>query len=97
MEKEINHSNKPCESAITEGTKKLRFSLKQAYYIIDNILKAHEEDNFNELVPSWHKALLDAMKTLKQAERTKTVEDYIECCEYLLRVMPPLELHRLKI
>lgn len=65
MEKEINHSKKPCESAITENTEKLRFSLKQTYYIIDNILKAHKEDNFNELVPSWHEALLDAMKNAK--------------------------------
>ena len=84
-------------NAITECTEGLRFSLKQAYYIIDNILRAHEKDGFNELIPSWHTALLDAMKTLKHAERTKTVEDYIERGEYLLRVMPPLELHRLEI
>lgn len=73
----------------------LKYSLKQAFYIIENILRAHEEDGFNELIPSWNVALHDALNTLLRANRTRTVEDYIDYCNYLIEVMPVLQLHPL--
>lgn len=79
----------------------LRYSLESAIYIIENIYRAHEEDGYNELIPSWHQALNDCMETLKRSKRTETakdyIEDYIEYCEYLLDVMPLLELHTLDV
>ena len=75
----------------------LKYSLKQAYYIAENILRAHEEDNFNELIPSWHEALKEALKTFKASEQTQSVKDYIEYCKYLLKTMPVLKLHKLEI
>jgi hypothetical protein len=73
----------------------LKYSLKQAFYIIENILRAYEEDCFNELIPSWNVALHDALNTLLRANRTRTVEDYIDYCNYLIEVMPVLQLHPL--
>ena len=37
------------------------YTVKQAIYIIENIYRAHEEDGFNELIPSWEKALKPAL------------------------------------
>lgn len=74
-----------------------KYSLKQAIYIIENIYRAHEEDGFNELIPSWKKALEESMKTLQASEKTNTVTDYIEYCQYLFDTMQPLELHELSI
>jgi len=48
MSKEIKTSPNNNEKANSS----LKYSLKQAYYIAENILRAHEEDNFNELIPS---------------------------------------------
>ncbi len=75
----------------------LKYSLEQAYYIAENILRAHEEDNFNELIPSWHEALKEALKTFEASEQTQSVKDYIEYCEYFLKTMPVLKLHKLEI
>lgn len=75
----------------------LKYNLKQAYYIIDNIYRSHFEDGFNEMVPSWSAALHEAKRTLEAAEHTETIDDYIEYCEYLLHTLPPLELHALNI
>lgn len=72
------------------------YSVKQAIYIIENIYRAHEEDGFNELIPSWDKALHECVATLKDATKSETVEDYIEYGEYLLDVMPLLQLHPFK-
>ena len=75
----------------------LKYSVKQAMYIIENIYRAHEEDGFNELVPSWYEALCEAKKTLLNAEQTETIIDYIEYCDYLLETMPLLQLHTLSV
>ncbi|MBR5716705.1 MAG: hypothetical protein IKX59_08965 [Bacteroidales bacterium] len=75
----------------------LRYSLKQAMYIVENILRAYEEDGFNELVPSWYEALNDVVNTFKASESNRMVEDYLDYCVFLLENMPVLELHRLKI
>lgn len=72
----------------------LKYSLKQAYYITENILRANEEDGFNELIPSWYDALHEALNTFRASEQTQSVEDYIEYCDYLLKTMPQLELHK---
>lgn len=71
------------------------YTPKQAMYIIENIYRAHEEDGFNELVPSWYNALLKAKETLKRMKPSRTVRDYLEYCNYLLETMPLLELHPL--
>ncbi|MBP5642858.1 MAG: hypothetical protein J6X10_01305 [Bacteroidales bacterium] len=74
-----------------------KYTLKQAIYIVENIYRAHEEDGFNELVPSWYEALCEAKKTLVQSEKTQTIVDYIEYCDYLLETMPILTLHTLSV
>lgn len=81
---------------ITEGAKTAgKYSIKQAMYIIENIYRAHEEDNFNELIPSWHAALVESLKVLMAAEPSRTINDYIEYCHYLLDTMPVLRLHEI--
>lgn len=88
--KEVNKIN---ENSNMNG----RYSVKQAMYIVENIYRAHEEDGYNELIPSWYKALKESMEVLLAAEQTQTVVDYIEYCNYLLETMPVLQLHPLKI
>lgn len=75
----------------------MNYTVKQAMYIIENIYRAHEEDGFNELVPSWYEALCNAKRTLLKTEKTQTIIDYIEYCDYLLETMPLLELHTLSV
>lgn len=83
---------------INENTNNgLKYTLKQAMYIVENIYRAHEEDGFNELVPSWYEALCEAKRTLVQSQKTQTIEDYIEYCDYLLETMPILKLHTLSV
>ena len=75
-----------------------KYSIKQAIYIIENIYRAHEEDGFNELIPSWYEALLESIKTLKTCGKTDdTINDYIEYGEYLLSDMQILEVKRLVV
>ena len=88
--KEVNKIN---EDSNMNG----RYSVKQAMYIVENIYRAHEEDGYNELIPSWYEALNESMEVLLAAEQTQTVVDYIEYCNYLLETMPVLQLHPLKI
>lgn len=88
--KEVNKVN---ENSNMNG----RYSVKQAMYIVENIYRAHEEDDYNELIPSWYEALNESMEVLLAAEQTQTVVDYIEYCNYLLETMPLLQLHPLKI
>ncbi len=88
--KEVNKIN---ENSNMNG----RYSVKQAMYIVENIYRAHEEDGYNELIPSWYEALNESMEVLLTAEQTQTVVDYIEYCNYLLETMPVLQLHPLKI
>ena len=74
------------------------YTVKQAIYIIENIYRAHEEDGFNELIPSWHEALVKSLDTLKNvSEKDETVEDYIGYGEYLLEEMPLLTLNKLEL
>lgn len=71
------------------------YTVKQAIYIIENIYRAHEEDGFNELIPSWKKALKESLLRLKVEENpNQTVLDYIEYAEYLISDMQPLVLHK---
>ena len=83
---------------IAENTQSMgKYSVKQALYIIENIYRAHEEDNFNELIPSWYNALRESLEVLMSAEPNRTVNDYIEYCNYLLETMPVLKLHTIEI
>lgn len=71
-------------------------AVKQAIYVIENIYRAHEEDGFNELIPSWHHGLLDSLETLQSVTpKTQVVIDYIRYAEYLLDDMQLLEWHPL--
>ena len=88
-------------NTIEESSNHLRYSIKQAVYITENILRAHEEDGFNEMVPSWQEALTHALDTFKWAKENGMiqdyVDDYIEYCEYLFKDMQPLVLHELTL
>ena len=73
------------------------FSVKQSIYIIENIYRAHEEDGFNELIPSWYNALQQSMQTLLNvSNKTETINDYIQYAKYLIEDMQILELHVMK-
>lgn len=66
-------------------SKETKYSVRQAVYIIENLYRMHEEDGLNELIPKWHDALRDSMEVLNSTEeRTQTISDYIEYCEYML-------------
>ena len=74
------------------------YTVKQAFYIIENIYRAHEEDGFNELIPSWHQGLIDSLDTLNRVtEKNQDILDYISYAEYLLSDMQLLELHPLDL
>lgn len=80
-------------NTINEGIKIV--NIKQAFYIINNIYRAHEEDGFNELIPSWHNALMQSLSVLKNVNNPeKNVIDYIRYAEYLLDDMQLLKLHK---
>ena len=84
--KEVNNINENTE----------RYTIKQAIYIIENIYRAHEEDGFNELIPSWHEALNNCLIVLKNTpDKNQTILDYIQYGEYLIDDMQLLELHEL--
>lgn len=85
--------NKITENTEMGGT----YTVRQAMYIVENIYRAHEEDDYNELIPSWYDALCESREVLMAAEQTKTVIDYIDYCNYLLETMPVLQLHPLRI
>lgn len=92
--KEVGNYSKFLEDTnkINESIK--QYTPKQAIYIIENIYRAHEEDGFNELVPSWYEALTSSLETLRNIEnKTQTIVDYIGYGEYLLEDMQLLELH----
>lgn len=91
--KEVN-SQETINEGINNG---LKYNLKQAFYITENIYRAHEEDGFNELVPEWEEALKDCLKTFEAEKPDRVIRDYIDYVKYLLEVMPPLRLHQLKI
>jgi hypothetical protein len=69
------------------------YSIKQSIYIIENIYRAHEEDGFNELIPSWYEGLNKSLDTLKLVENpSQTILDYIDYAEYLLDDMQVLKI-----
>ena len=75
-----------------------RYTVKQAIYIIENIYRAHEEDEFNELIPSWHQGLMDCLETLcNVSNKSQYVIDYIKYGKYLIEDMQVLELHPLEL
>lgn len=74
------------------------YTVKQAIYIIENIYRAHEEDGFNELIPSWYQGLIDSLDVLNRVtEKNQVILDYIRYAEYLLSDMQLLELHPLDL
>ena len=79
----------------TEIDKHSKYSLKQCYYIIDNIYRLHEEDEFQELLPTWYQALLDTLYILRNCNtQTQTICNYIEYAIYLLENMTVLTLSK---
>lgn len=71
---------------------------RRAIYIIENIYRKHEEDGFNELIPSWYKALVDSLKVLNNApNKNQTINDYIQYGNYLLDDMQLLQLHKMTL
>ena len=86
---EVNKMDKPISR---------HYTVKQAFYIIENIYRAHEEDGFNELIPSWHQGLIDSLDALNRVtEKNQAILDYISYAEYLLSDMQLLELHPLDL
>lgn len=72
------------------------YSVRQAIYIIENIYRAHEEDGYNELIPSWYRALTLSLKTLTNCQqKDETVNDYISYAQYLLDDMQVLKIHKI--
>lgn len=85
------HTNKVLDEDVQKD------SIRTAIYIIENIYRAHEEDGFNELIPSWYEALNYGLNILRSVKiKDNNVETYIEYGEYLLSDMQLLELHVLE-
>jgi hypothetical protein len=79
------------------NTKEMKYSVKQAVFIIENLYRMHEEDGINELTPKWNDALRESIKTLNSVEeKTQTIEDYIQYGDYLLSDMQLLTLNVLQ-
>lgn len=86
---------KEVNSLVTE-TNNMTYNLKQAMYIIDNVYRCNEEDGFNEMLPSWHKAMIESIRTLESLERRDYyIEKYIEMAHYLMEKMPVLTLNKM--
>lgn len=86
--KEVNSS--------IEESNSLRYNVKQAMYIIDNIYRCNEEDDINEMLPSWYQAIRESIKTLEAIEnKEKYIEKYIETAYYLIRKMAVLTLNKM--
>ena len=72
------------------------FNVKQAIYIIDNIYRCNEEDGFNEMLPSWCRAIKQSIHTLESIEnKERYIERYISTAYYLLEKMPVLALNKI--
>lgn len=84
-------------NSLNESTDDYNALIKRSVYIIENIYRLHEEDGFNELIPSWKKALDTSYSILINApQKTTVVVQYIEYAEYLLTDMDVLTLHSFK-
>lgn len=79
------------------GDNGLKYTVKQAVYIVENILRNFTENYYYELIPEWKEALQDCLKVFQSHPEVSYSEDYIEYIEYLLNHMPVLELHPLNI
>lgn len=78
------------------GSNSLRYNVKQAMYIIDNIYRCNEEDNINEMLPSWYQAIRESIKTLEAIEnKDRYIEWYIDIAYYLIEKMPVLTLNKM--
>lgn len=74
------------------------YNIKQCYYIIDNIYRLHEEEYFYELLPSCHQALLEISIELESHDsESDTISLYKEYAAYLLKHVPVLKLHEMKM
>lgn len=83
-------------SQLQESTGK--YTIRQCYYIINNIYRLNEENEFNELLPSWYQALKECLSILNAVEdKDDVVGDYIHDANYLLNWMPVLTLHKFEI
>ena len=74
-------------------SKEMKYSIKQAIYIIENLYRLHEENRLNELTPEWADALKESMSTLRKSIKTQTITDYLEYGEYLLSDTQILKLN----
>ena len=84
--KEVNELN---ESSMV-------YNVKQSMYIIDNVYRCNEEDEFNEMLPSWHQALLQSIRTLETAGTDENyIRRYIDTAYYLIEKMPVLTLNKI--
>lgn len=87
------YCGKLIESKMTEDIKE---KVKNAYSVIDTILRSHEEDGVNELFPNWYRSLVDARNTLKKYEVSSKIKNtYIEYADFLLDTMTLIELRPL--
>ena len=74
----------------------MSYNVRQAMYIIDNIYRCNEEDGFNEMLPSWHRAIIQSIHTLESIEnKERYIERYIQTAYYLLEKMPVLKLNKM--
>ena len=81
---------------LTEGSNYSHYNVKQAMYIIDNVYRCNEEDDINEMLPSWHQAIKQSIKTLESIENKEIyIERYIDTAYYLLEKMPILTLNKM--
>lgn len=74
----------------------MHYNVKQAMYVIDNVYRCNEEDDINEMLPSWHRAMMESIRTLESLEQKDIrIKRYIETAYYLLEKMPVLTLNRM--
>ena len=67
---------------------------KKAIFIIENIYRCNEEDEFHELLPHWESLLTESREILLKYDKDNT---YIPEANYLLERMPTLKLMELSL
>lgn len=86
---------KEVNNLVTESNP-MHYNVKQAMYIIDNVYRCNEEDDINEMLPSWYRAMMDSIHTLESIEnKERYIERYIKTAYYLLEKMPVLTLNKM--